>query len=85
MSHQPTIFDDSRMTLTESVDLTIASLIEYGSRHDVWAVAFSGGKDSTTLVTLIGNSVPPAFARAIVKANIVDQNVLDDARSAVVA
>lgn len=29
-------------------------------------------------VKLIGNSVPPAFSRAIVKANIVDQGLLED-------
>ncbi len=33
-------------------------------------------------VKLIGNSVPPPFARAIVKANVVDLGVLDDAATA---
>lgn len=36
-------------------------------------------------VKLIGNSVPPAFARAIVKANVVDLGLLDEAREAVSA
>jgi DNA (cytosine-5)-methyltransferase 1 len=34
-------------------------------------------------VKLIGNSVPPDFAHAIVKANVVDMGVLDDVREAV--
>jgi DNA sulfur modification protein DndC len=33
--------------------LTIDSLNAYGPRHKHWAIAWSGGKDSTTLVTLV--------------------------------
>ena len=36
-------------------------------------------------VKLIGNSVCPPVARAIVKANVVDQGVLDDVMEAVAA
>jgi len=53
VSSQPTIFDDARMTSEEAIELTAASLREYGARHDVWSVAFSGGKDSTAMVTLV--------------------------------
>lgn len=39
--------------MEDSIRLTVASLAEYGARHDRWAIAWSGGKDSTTLVTLV--------------------------------
>lgn len=48
----PTLFEGVRMTAQESVDLTVKSLLAYGSSHDYWCVAYSGGKDSTTLLTL---------------------------------
>lgn len=41
------------MVAEEAVDLTVASLTAYGEFHDVWAVAWSGGKDSTATLTLI--------------------------------
>lgn len=49
----PTLFDAERMDLGESIELTIRSLEAYGPRHDHWAIAYSGGKDSTTLLTLV--------------------------------
>lgn len=39
--------------MTQSIQLTIDSLNEYGPRHKHWAVAWSGGKDSTALLTLL--------------------------------
>jgi DNA sulfur modification protein DndC len=50
---QHTLFDAERMDLSDSIGLTIRSLETYGPRHDHWAIAYSGGKDSTTLLTLI--------------------------------
>jgi DNA sulfur modification protein DndC len=48
-----TFWDDSRTTLDEAVSQTVASLREYGSRYQHWALAYSGGKDSTALVTVV--------------------------------
>lgn len=42
-----------RLQMNESIDYTIQSLIAYGSRFDTWCIAWSGGKDSTTLLTLV--------------------------------
>lgn len=53
MNHSLTLFDATRMTLDESIELTRQSLIDYGSRYDHWAIAWSGGKDSTALLTCI--------------------------------
>lgn len=47
-----TLFDTDRLTLDDAIALTIASMVEHGAgKH--WAIAFSGGKDSTALVTVI--------------------------------
>lgn len=40
-------------TTTQSIQLTIDSLNTYGPLHKHWAVAWSGGKDSTALLTLL--------------------------------
>ena len=48
-----TLFDDARMTMDEAIDLTVVSLNEYRARYDHWAMAYSGGKDSSSLVTLV--------------------------------
>ncbi len=51
---QPDLFaDGARMVATEAVDLTVASLQAYGPQHDVWVIAWSGGKDSTATLTLV--------------------------------
>lgn len=44
---------DQRLVLNEAIELTAQSLQAYGSTHDHWAVAFSGGKDSTATLTLV--------------------------------
>ncbi len=43
----------ARSQMTDSIRLTLESLGVYGAAHDHWAVAFSGGKDSTGLVTFV--------------------------------
>lgn len=47
------LFQDQRLQMTESIELTLASLRAYGPKHRHWAIAWSGGKDSTTLLTLV--------------------------------
>lgn len=46
-------FDDERMTLEDSIEMTRSSLLAYGARYRRWVVAYSGGKDSTTTVTVV--------------------------------
>ena len=41
------------MTLADSLALTAASLNAYAARYRHWAIAFSGGKDSTALVSVV--------------------------------
>jgi DNA sulfur modification protein DndC len=51
--NQTSLFDDLRLTLDDSLDLTIRSLSAYAVDYRHWAIAYSGGKDSTALVTLV--------------------------------
>lgn len=53
MKKQDSFFDDQRMTMQESIELTTQSLQAYCSTYDHWAIAYSGGKDSTATVTLV--------------------------------
>lgn len=53
MSDAPTLFGEKRLQMTDSIRLTIESLEAYGQVHEHWALAWSGGKDSTALVTLV--------------------------------
>lgn len=53
MNKQPTLFDGARMTFVQAMDATAASLNSWGADYDHWAVAFSGGKDSSALVAAV--------------------------------
>lgn len=51
---QGNIFTGSkRLQMNESIELTIQSLSAYGPKYKHWCIAWSGGKDSSTLVTII--------------------------------
>lgn len=49
------LFEDERLTLPKSIELSVESLQHYGSFYRHWAIAFSGGKDSTATVTLLAH------------------------------
>lgn len=51
--NQPTLFDGARMLLPDALELTAQSLTAYGSSYDHWAIAFSGGKDSSATVSAV--------------------------------
>lgn len=50
---QISMFDDQRLTLQDSIELTRQSLLAYAPQYRHWAVAYSGGKDSTAAVTVL--------------------------------
>jgi DNA sulfur modification protein DndC len=50
---QASLFDAQRLTLKDSIELTAQSLLAFGANHRHWAIAYSGGKDSSTLVTVV--------------------------------
>lgn len=61
---QPSIWESERLTMERSIDLTIESLQFYGTQYRHWVIAFSGGKDSTAVATL----VPHLIAEGLVSA-----------------
>ena len=53
MKKQASLFDTQRLTLKDSIALTAQSLQAFGANHRHWAVAYSGGKDSSATVTVV--------------------------------
>lgn len=53
VKQQPTLFEGLRQTMTEAMELTAMSLRTYATAYDHWVVAYSGGKDSSCLATLV--------------------------------
>jgi DNA sulfur modification protein DndC len=53
MNKQPTLWEGERMTMDQALELTAKSLEAFASAYDHWAVAFSGGKDSSCGVTVV--------------------------------
>lgn len=52
-STQLTLFDDTKLSQSEAVELTEMYLRDYFQRYKHICLAFSGGKDSSTLVTCV--------------------------------
>ncbi len=53
MTRTSSLWEVERLTFEHSVALTIDSVCAYGSGYRHWAIASSGGRDSSTTVTLI--------------------------------
>ena len=47
------LFESERISLKESLELTAQSIREYGERYQHWAIAYSGGKDSSATVCVV--------------------------------
>lgn len=64
--YQTSMFDDQRLTLDDSLELTRQSLLAYATGYRHWAIAYSGGKDSSALLKavryLIARGLVPAPA-----------------------
>jgi DNA sulfur modification protein DndC len=50
---QLSLFESLRMTWEEALDLSLASLQAYGSQYRHWALAYSGGKDSSATTAFV--------------------------------
>ncbi|KKB09373.1 phosphoadenosine phosphosulfate reductase family protein [Devosia chinhatensis] len=56
MSFQPTLFGGTqRLSYDDAMEMTLTSMRAYGSSHDHWAIAYSGGKDSSATLTVIAH------------------------------
>ena len=53
VNSQPTLFDGLRSTMTEAIELTAQSLRAFGAGYDDWVITYSGGKDSSTVASLV--------------------------------
>ncbi len=51
--NQPSLFENDRLTLQDSIDYTILSIQVYAANHRHWAISFSGGKDSSATLAII--------------------------------
>src|SRR5947208_12482126 len=51
------LWESERLTLERALSLTVESLQTYGPLYRHWAIAYSGGKDSTTVVTLVAHLI----------------------------
>ncbi len=58
------LWEGERLTLERSLELTIESLQAYGPLYRHWALAYSGGKDSSTVVTLIAHLIASQMIQA---------------------
>ncbi|QFT69324.1 hypothetical protein FIU93_21235 [Labrenzia sp. THAF35] len=63
---QSTLFEGGqRLVYDDAVEMTLQSMQAYGQQHDHWGIAWSGGKDSSAVLTLIvhlldaGRLAPP--------------------------
>ena len=66
MTAHPTLFEGARrLVYDDAMEMTLQSLQAYGPSHDHWCIAWSGGKDSSALLTLVvhlldtGRLAPP--------------------------
>lgn len=53
MSEQKSLFEGQRQSMTDGIAKTTESLKAFGGAYKHWVIAFSGGKDSTTVATLV--------------------------------
>jgi len=57
MKNQASFFDNLRMSLEDSINVSLNSLRAYGEQYRHWCIAYSGGKDSTATVALVAWAV----------------------------
>jgi DNA sulfur modification protein DndC len=55
--NNPSLFEAERLTLSKAIALTIENLQVYWQDYKHVAIAFSGGKDSSTVLSLIGHLI----------------------------
>lgn len=58
------LWEGERLTLERSLALTTESLHTYGPLYRHWAIAYSGGKDSSTVVTLVAHLIASGAIQA---------------------
>ena len=62
--NQPSLYEGHRLILDEAIELSLASLRAYGESYRHWAVAYSGGKDSSATVTFVAWAIKAGLVPA---------------------
>ncbi len=57
MTRTLSLWESDRLTMERSIALTTESLATYGEHYKHWAIAYSGGKDSSATVTLVAELI----------------------------
>ena len=58
---QLSLWENDRMSLKQAIELSISSPIHYGQQYDHWAIAYSGGKDSSATVAFVVWAIKNGF------------------------
>lgn len=61
---QVSMFTSAPMSLEEALSATAESLNAYGERFEHWAIAYSGGKDSSATVTAVVHLIETGRVKA---------------------
>lgn len=64
ITKQSTLFDSDRMTLESALELTATTLNSFAAKYNHWAIAFSGGKDSTATAVVVAHLIASGRVRA---------------------
>lgn len=54
---QLSLFDETKLKIPEAIELTRNAIAAYAGNYQKFAIAFSGGKDSTALVTIVAHLI----------------------------
>jgi DNA sulfur modification protein DndC len=47
------LWESERMSMKQAIELSLKSLLHYGQQYDHWAIAYSGGKDSSATASFV--------------------------------
>lgn len=64
MQEQKTLWEGRRQTMTEGIAKTVDSLNAYGPKFKHWVIAYSGGKDSSCVATLVPELIQNGHVKA---------------------
>jgi DNA sulfur modification protein DndC len=63
-AHSVSLWGEERLTLEQAMVLTIEAMQAHASAYPHWVVAFSGGKDSTTVATFLMHLIETGHLQA---------------------
>lgn len=64
MSRKVSLFENQRDSMRDAIEMSIASLNAYGQKYRYWAIAYSGGKDSSATTAFVQWAIRNGFVKA---------------------